>query len=79
MPNYQNGKIYTIRSYSRPDLIYIGSTTVSLSERFGKHKHNTGETSKIIIELGDAYIELFEEYPCEGHSKLNLLIKLVKN
>ena len=26
MPNYQNGKIYAIRSHSRPDLIYVGSS-----------------------------------------------------
>ena len=36
--NYQNGKIYTIRSRSRPDLIYVGSTIQSLSTRFGEHK-----------------------------------------
>ena len=37
MPNYQNGKIYAIRSHQTTD-IYIGSTTQSLSVRFGEHK-----------------------------------------
>ena len=38
MPNYQNGKVYSIRSHSRPDLVYVGSTTQPLSKRFGGHK-----------------------------------------
>jgi len=63
--NYQNGKIYTIRSRSRPDLIYVGSTIQSLSTRFGEHKKPSNTCmSKQIIALSDAYIELLETYPC---------------
>ena len=64
--NYQNSKIYTIRS-NQTDKFYIGSTVQKLSERFGSHKSlfNTS-TSKIIIEYGDAYIQLLEIYPCDS-------------
>ncbi len=70
MPNYKNGKIYTIRSLSREDLIYVGSTTQSLSERFRGHKCGKS-TSRKVIDLGDAYIELVEEYPCDNRMQLN--------
>jgi hypothetical protein len=71
MPNYQQGVIYTIRSRSREDLIYIGSTTQKLSTRFGKHKGNASRcSSRQIIELGDAYIELLETYPCNNRNEL---------
>lgn len=71
--NYQNGKIYTIRSRSRPDLIYVGSTIQPLSVRMGKHKKPANTcTSKQIIELSDAYIELLETYPCQNIEELRL-------
>ena len=71
MPNYQNGKIYSIRSYLRPDLVYIGSTVQSLAVRFGGHKSKSNTcSSKEIVALGDAYIELIEEYPCENRIQL---------
>ena len=37
MVNYQNGKIYVLRSHKTDD-IYIGSTTQSLYKRFYEHK-----------------------------------------
>jgi hypothetical protein len=71
MPNYQNGKIYSIRSRSRADLVYVGSTTQPLSKRFGKHKTPSNGTSrKQIIDIGDAYIELIEEYACDNKMEL---------
>lgn len=72
--DYQNGKIYTIRSHLT-DEIYIGSTTQSLTKRLSSHKSKykkwkKGEknytTSFKIIEFGDAYIELLEECPCDS-------------
>jgi hypothetical protein len=71
MPNYQNGKVYTIRSRSRPDLVYVGSTTQTLSNRFGKHKADKTTTSKIITDIKDSYIELYEAYPCNNREELN--------
>jgi hypothetical protein len=70
MPNYQNGKVYGIRSRSRPELIYVGSTTQPLSIRFGKHKRPNNTTSKQIIDIGDAYIELIENYSCNSREEL---------
>lgn len=73
MPNYANGKIYSIRSRSRPDLIYIGSTIRPLSERLASHKSNNERkpcTSKQIIDLRDYYIELIETYPCSNVEEL---------
>jgi pyruvate/2-oxoacid:ferredoxin oxidoreductase beta subunit len=72
MPNYQNGKIYTIRSRSRHDLVYVGSTTQTLSKRFGEHITLRNPTaSKHIVDIGDAYIELIENCPCSNREELN--------
>jgi hypothetical protein len=72
MPNYQNGKIYSIRSRSRPDLVYIGSTTRPLSERMSGHRRNEdGCTSKQIIDIGDSYIELIENFSCANIEELH--------
>lgn len=72
MPNYQQGKIYSIRSRSRPDLIYIGSTTQSLSMRMIGHRVPSSKcSSKEIIDTGDAYIELIENFPCNDRYELN--------
>jgi hypothetical protein len=80
MPDYMNGKIYELRSYKRPDLIYIGSTTQALSERKRGHKKSynrwlegkTNYTSSFeIVALGDCYIELKERYSCNSKEELN--------
>ena len=78
MPNYQNGKIYCIRSH-QSDQIYIGSTTQPLSARFRNHraeyrhylKGKRNRTSSFdIIKHTDAYIELIELYPCNCKEEL---------
>ena len=38
MPNYQNGKIYTIRCRTDDILMYVGSTTTTLSRRIAEHR-----------------------------------------
>jgi hypothetical protein len=71
MPNYQNGKIYAIRSHLS-DKIYVGSTCNSLTKRFSQHKNSFSICkSRELIELGDAYIELIENYPCNDRNELN--------
>ena len=79
MPNYQNGAIYSIRSYQTDD-IYIGSTTIGLSARMAKHRDDykhylNGKsnymTSYEILQYPDSYIELIENYPCETKQDLN--------
>jgi hypothetical protein len=79
MPNYQNGKIYAIRSY-QTDEIYIGSTTQKLCRRLSKHRSNkktyeqkgkgSNITSYQILEFNDAYIELIELCPCSTKEEL---------
>ena len=71
MPNYQNSKVYSIRSLSRPELIYVGSTTQTLSQRMTGHRAPSSKcTSKKIIDIGDSYIELIENYPCADKNEL---------
>ena len=58
------GFVYSVRSKSRPDLIYYGSTKRTLSQRMATHRSDAKKekkcTSSQIILLGDAYIELEE-------------------
>lgn len=78
MERYKNGKIYSIRSPSCEEY-YIGSTCMPLAKRFYNHKKDFERyiegkrgltTSFYIIQFGDAYIELIEEYPCENKNQL---------
>ena len=78
MINYQNGKIYTIKSF-QTDKVYYGSTTQSLSKRLRKHKQhytyylksNKGYmTSYEVLAFDDAYISLIEKYPCDSREEL---------
>lgn len=70
MPDYSKGKIYQIISPNHP-LPYIGSTTVALSKRMTEHRRLRDCSSRIIIDAGDAYIELIEEFPCDNKEQLN--------
>jgi hypothetical protein len=55
------GRVYIIQS-PNTDEVYVGSTTETLKERFRRHIHPSNEiSSKIIIDEGDATIELLEE------------------
>jgi hypothetical protein len=76
---YNNGKIYTLRSY-QTDKIYIGSTTDRLCNRKAKHKYNykkylSGDyhyvTSFELIKYDDCYIELLEKYSCDSKEELS--------
>lgn len=73
MPNeYKNGKIYVIRS-NLTDKIYVGSTKHKLNTRFCAHRNISNTTcSKTLIDLGDARIELIEDYPCNNRKELEL-------
>lgn len=73
--DYQQGKIYRLYSPSRADVgVYYGSTIASLYKRFHGHKsdmkRDRNYSSKSIIEIGDAVIELVEEYPCNSLKEL---------
>ena len=78
MPNYQNGKLYTIRSH-QTDKVYVGSTVQELSVRMGGHRmdfknYNKGGTHYVssfeLLKYNDAYIELIELYPCNSKTEL---------
>jgi len=71
--DYSKAKIYCIRS-PNTDLIYIGATCQKLSQRMTEHRsrqtHKRTSTSKVILEYGNAYIELLENYPCNNKEEL---------
>ena len=81
MPDYKNGKIYTIRCRDDPTLIYVGSTTQQLSQRFTDHKKQAknpkSKNYNILLyttmrekDLDTFFIELHDEYPCENKEQL---------
>jgi len=73
MVNYQNSKIYTLKS-PNCDKYYIGSTTQLLCKRKQKHidsyQRNLNITSKIIVDAGDCFIQLLESFPCNTKEEL---------
>lgn len=74
MVNYNNGKIYAIRSHQTDD-VYIGSTCNPLCKRMAQHrcdyKSQTRITnSRMILKYDDAYIELIENFPCNTKEEL---------
>ena len=77
MPNYQNGRIYTVRCPTDNSLIYVGSTRIPLSKRLSLHKSDTGCSLYRLIhnnfnsDLSNFYIESYEEYPCNNKEFLN--------
>ena len=77
MPNYQDGKIYTIRNYTDNEMIYVGSTTQTLSRRLAKHRGSCkaggkGSLYSHIVngDWSNWYIELYEYYPCNNKTEL---------
>ena len=77
MPDYKNGRIYTVRCRTDNSLIYVGSTTTPISERYSRHKLDKKCSLYRLIqekfngEWGNWYIELYEEYPCDNKEQLN--------
>ena len=75
MPNYSNGKIYTIRFHNSNE-IYIGSTTQSLAVRFGGHKRQGNSAVYKVINMKyngnweECYYELYENYHCNNREEL---------
>jgi len=77
MPDYSQSKVYIIKFHDNNKLIYIGSTTQSLSMRIQRHKrHIHCSLYKYIFENynGDfscCYIELYENHLCNDRAELN--------
>jgi len=86
--NYKNGKIYKIEHLDKPELVYIGSTTM-FNRRKSSHKRNCkNETNKEyngklynMMRLNggwDAFkCMIIKEFPC--NNKTELLIEEEKN
>jgi len=76
MPNYQEGKIYTIRCKTDDNLIYVGSTVERLSQRLAKHRYQSKKSPHFKIyqninnDWDNWYIELYELYPCNTKEEL---------
>ena len=75
MPDYKNGKIYTIRCKLDSSLVYVGSTCEKLCSRFTKHKYDWKNNTQMplysyIEDFNDWYIELVEDFPCERREQL---------
>ena len=78
MPNYQDGKIYTIRCRTDDTLIYVGSTIQPLSKRMWGHKavcNNDKYNNRLIYKTinnnwDDWYIELHSLHPCSCKEEL---------
>ena len=76
---FQNGKIYAIRSH-QTNKYYIGSTNqLTLAQRLGKHRNNYKQylsnnnhyiSSFEILQYSDYYIELLIAYPCNNKDEL---------
>jgi hypothetical protein len=72
------GRIYSVRS-PNTDMVYIGSTIQTLKRRLQghisdwRHKKEMYITSFLILEKGEAYIELLEEVLVENERELERL------
>jgi hypothetical protein len=72
MPDYGNGKIYTIRCRTDDTLIYVGSTIQPLCERLAGHKRDSKKEKqknrllfiKVNGDWDNWFIELHSLYPC---------------
>ncbi len=89
--NYNNEKNYKIID-NTSDMIYIGSTCMTLEQRLKYHKVNykgfkkgiqNNTTSFKILENNNYKIKLVKNYPCNNKQELNLeegkIIKQLKN
>ena len=79
MVDYKNGKVYKILNTITDD-VYVGSTCQSLSKRMANHRGSINSNSKGHRQLyekmkklgvGNFYIELIEECPCDNIEQLN--------
>ena len=76
MPDYLNGKIYTILDTIDCE-IYVGSTVETLSQIMTKHRskmktrpHDLMYTHMHELGVDNFYIELIEQFPCNDVHEL---------
>lgn len=75
--DYKDGKIYHIRFYDNPRIVYIGSTSQTLAKRFYEHKNKNSKCSLANFvketysnDWTKCYIELISLFPCECKEQL---------
>ena len=74
-PRYLNGKIYLVKYKYDDNMIYVGSTKLTLEERMREHRKTTKESvyslyDKVCGDWDNWYIELYENYPCNNKQEL---------
>ena len=71
MRDYNQSKIYKIINEELKGLVYYGSTTAPLKQRYTEHKSKSNNcSSKIMFSVGTPEIILLEEYPCSSKEEL---------
>ena len=74
MPDYKQGKIYTVRCKTDETLIYVGCTTQSLVDKNKYlvyfYNHICGLPLFYTWCIDNWYIELFENFPCQNKEQL---------
>ena len=74
MPDYTQGKIYTVRCKTDETLIYVGCTTQSLVDKNKYlvyfYNHICGLPIFYTWCIDNWYIELFENFPCQNKEQL---------
>ena len=74
MPDYKQGKIYTVRCKTDETLIYVGCTTQSLVDKNKYlvyfYNHICGLPIFYTWRIDNWYIELFENFPCQNKEQL---------
>lgn len=78
MERYEKAKIFTIRT-PHNDKYYIGSTCLDLPrcfrqirKSFSKYEKGNRHYESVfeLLKLGDTYIELLEDFPCQSKNQL---------
>ena len=78
MADYSKGKIYCAKYKLDSSLIYVGSTIQTLNKRWNIHKSEMNSTPKGLFhkkvietnDIGNWYIDLYENYPCKNEKEL---------
>ena len=77
MPDYALSKIYCIRNVADNDkIVYIGSTTQTLSNRMSGHRNDAPKRQSMFYSLmttvgvSNFHIELIKDFPCERKEQL---------
>lgn len=80
MVNYKLGKFYILKS-NQTAKVYVGSTCSTLRRRLTEHRAYHKQylkgnyrycSASEIVKYDDAYIELYEEFPCDSKKELHI-------